>query len=355
VPLSYALGLRKLGFDVYLVEQMGAAAPSGSAFFAAVAHDFGFENRSSLIADCGAASGLEASELQELAGAAELLVNISGNAKLDWLVRGPRVSVYIDTDPGFTQIWNRDGLLHPTLQAHTHHFSVGTNLGTGSSLVPDDGIRWRPLPPPVVLDCWPLVEHSPADLLFTTVATWRCPSGAVSLDGTTDLPTKLHVFRRMLALPALVDGAAFEIALDIEPADHADRDRLIAAGWGLADPGEVAASPQSFRSYVGGSAAEFSTVQGVYSAANTGWISDRSVRYRAAGRPVLVQDTGVSTDISGGEGMLAFTTLDEARLQAGRIVADYATHAAAARQIAEAHFDSDRVLGEMLEQVGARP
>jgi hypothetical protein len=220
--------------------------------------------------------------------------------------------------------------------------------------VPDDGIRWRPLPPPVVLDCWPLAEIPPQDTRFTTIATWRCPSGVISLDGVTVVPSKLHEFRRMLALPSLVPDARFEIALDIQPADDADRENLVRSGWTLVDPHEMAGDPLSFRAYVAGSAAEFSTVQGVYAVANTGWISDRSVRYLASGRPVLVQDTGVSKEIAGGEGLVTFSTLEEARHGAERIAGDYDAHSAAARRLAEEFFDSDRVLAEMLDQVGAR-
>jgi hypothetical protein len=207
----------------------------------------------------------------------------------------------------------------------------------------------------VVLDQWPPAEGAPQDMRFTTVATWRCPSGVVSLDGETYLPSKLHEFRRMMPLPSLVDDARFEIALDIQPADAADREDLERSGWTLVDPRAVACDPRSFRQYVASSAAEFSAVQGVYSAANTGWISDRSVRYLACGRPVLVQDTGVPKGISAQEGMLAFATLDEARLGAERIAAEYAAHSAAARLLAETFFDSDRVLGRMLDQMAVRP
>ena len=367
VPLSYAMGLRRLGFDVYLFEQINAAACTDGwgravpfensvnrAFFLDVTGKFGFEGRSLLLGDDGLVAGFDASDFRDATSGAELLVNISGHATLDWMLDAPRLSAYIDTDPGFTQLWNRDGLLDPSLWSHTHHFSVGCNLGRDGCLVPDDGIRWCPLPPPVVLDDWSVTLDTPQDLRFTTIATWRNPSGVVSLDGQTYLPSKLHEFRRMLPLPSLVSSARFEIALDIQPADEADRQQFLDSGWGLVDPRAMAGDPGAFRVYVGGSAAEFSTAQGVYSVAKTGWISDRSVRYLASGRPVLVQDTGVSSAIADGEGMLTFTTLDEAQHGAQRIAADYEAHSAAARHLAETFFDSDRVLGDMLDRMGAR-
>lgn len=347
VPLSYALGLRRLGFDVYMVEQAGAGAEL--KYFDEVMGRFGFCDRNAVLPrDDGAL-------IREVAASAELLVNISGNATESWVVGGPRLTAYVDTDPGFTQIWNRAGQLHQSLHDHSHHFSVGSNLGQRGCLVPDDGIQWRPSRPPVVLEWWPAVQDPIHDIRFTTVSTWRCPAGLVSLDGENLLPSKLHEFRRMLPLPGLAVGASFEIALDIQPADEVDREKLVSSGWRLVDPHDVAGDPCAFRDYVGASAAEFSTAQGVYTAANTGWISDRSVRYLASGRPALVQATGVSKDIAREDGMLTFTTLDEARRQAERIVADYDLHAFAARQIADECFDSDRVLGEMLDDMGARP
>jgi hypothetical protein len=340
------LGLKRLGFDVYLLEQNSARADR--SFFREVTSAFGLEARSVLLPDD------DETLIREVASEAELLVNISGHATLDWVLEGPRLSAYVDTDPGFTQVWNRDGLLHPSITSHSHHFSVGTNLGRDGCRVPEDGIRWRPSPPPVVLDDWPVVADRSPDVRFTTVASWRTPSGVVSVDGTTYLPSKLHEFRRVMRLPSLASTARFEIALDIHPADEADRENLLRNGWTLVDPRAVAGDPRSFRAYVGGSAAEFSTVQGVYSATNSGWISDRSVRYLASGRPVLVQDTGVSKDIGGDEGLVTFTTIDQACRGAERIASDYDAHSSAARRIAEKFFDSDVVLGDMLDQMGAR-
>jgi hypothetical protein len=117
------------------------------------------------------------------------------------------------------------------------------------------------------------------------------------------------------------------------------------------DPRRVAADPEAFRGYVQGSGAELSAAQGVYVETKSGWFSDRSVRYLASGKPVLVQDTGLTEQLPTGEGLLVFGTAAEALRGVETIAGDYDRHARAARAIAEDCFDSDRVLGELLEQV----
>ena len=144
----------------------------------------------------------------------------------------------------------------------------------------------------------------------------------------------------------------FEIALDIDPADERDLVALRDHGWHVVDPTVVASGPVAFRQYVQASGAEFSVAQGIYVETQSGWFSDRTVRYLASGRPVLVQDTGFSRNYPVGEGLVAFRTMDEAVAGAERIARDYAGHGRAARAIAEAYFDSDRVLGRLLEETG---
>src|SRR5262249_12092203 len=123
-------------------------------------------------------------------------------------------------------------------------------------------------------------------------------------------------------------------------------------GWHITDPRKVAGDPAGFLRYVQESGAEFSVAQGIYVETNCGWFSDRSVRYLASGKPVLVQDTGFGRHLPVGEGLVAFGTLDEAVEGAERIARDYDRHSRAARAIAEEHFDSDRVLGRLLQEVG---
>jgi hypothetical protein len=143
----------------------------------------------------------------------------------------------------------------------------------------------------------------------------------------------------------------FEIALDIDSADERDMNALRDHGWHVVDPGVVASGPVDFREYVQASGAEFSVAQGIYVETQSGWFSDRTVRYLASGRPALVQDTGFSRNYPLGEGLVAFRTVDEAVTGALEIARDYENHCRAARAIAENYFDSDRVLGQLVDEV----
>jgi hypothetical protein len=121
------------------------------------------------------------------------------------------------------------------------------------------------------------------------------------------------------------------------------------------DPKATVPDPYAFRRYVQTSGAEFSVAQGVYVETESGWFSDRTVRYLASGKPALVQDTGFSRSYPVGEGLVAFSTLEEAIAGAGRIARDYEEHCRTARALAEEYFDSNRVLGRFIEDVGVAP
>jgi len=76
------------------------------------------------------------------------------------------------------------------------------------------------------------------------------------------------------------------------------------------------------------------------------------VCYLASGKPALVQDTGLADHYPLGDGLVTFSTLDDAVEGVERILADYETHARAARRLAEQEFDARLVLGRMLEELG---
>jgi hypothetical protein len=364
--LSWVLGLKKLGFRVYFVEQIGRescvdATGAGSAFersanlryFKQVTEQFGLAGSAALIYESGKQIyGLPYAELLDIADAVDLLVNITGHLTLEPLMRRVRRKAYVDLDPGFTQFWHASGDAGPRLGDHDLHFTVGENIGTRSCPIPTGGIRWRPTRQPLVLGQWPVWREGDRSR-FTTVATWRGPYGPVQYGGKT-FGLKVHEFRKFIELPERVPQT-FEIALDIHPAEEKDVNLLKRYGWRLVDPRVAAPDPDAFRRYIQGSGAEFSVAQGVYVETRSGWFSDRTVRYLASGKPALVQDTGFGRNYPVGEGLVAFRTPEEALAGAGRIGHDYEEHCRAARTLAEEYFDSDKVLGRFVEETGVAP
>jgi len=261
-----------------------------------------------------------------------------------------RRKVYLDLDPGYTQLWHHAGLL--ALGGHAHYFTVGANIGSGTCPIPTGEIVWRPTRPPVVLDDWPVsvrLEHS----TFTTVGSWRGAYGPVVHAGHV-YGSKAHEFRKIARLPELVPQS-FEAALAMDPADDKDHRLLTGHGWRLVDPVEITADPSAFRHYVQASDGECSAAQGMYVGTNSGWFSDRTTRYLASGKPVLIQDTGFSQGLPTGEGLISFQTLEGAVAGAHRIAEDYDAHCRAARAIAEEHFHSDVVLAALVDAIGIAP
>jgi hypothetical protein len=344
VRLSWVLGLRRLGFDAWLLEEADEeTAAAGRAFFGRTVAAAGLESRSLLLVT-GDAEGQ--GQAAELADEATALVNISGNLRdPELLARFPR-RAYVDLDPGFTQIWQAQGLLGDQLSRHDRHFTVGLNLGAADCEIPADGFEWVPLPPPVLLEQWQPQEPRHFDR-FTTVATWRNALGRPEHNGRT-YTLKHHQLRRFVEVPAR-SGLPFEIALDIHPDEAEEAERLRRHGWSVVEPGRVTADPGAFRDFVRGSGAEFSVTQGVYAETRSGWISDRTAHYLAAGRPAVVQETGLPARYRPEAGLLTFSEPEQAVDAATQVVADYDRHAAAARAFAAATFDSDKVLRRMLE------
>jgi hypothetical protein len=363
VRLSWILGLRRLGFGVWFVEEIGeatcvdaAGAPAPFAqsenrrYFDQVVERFGLEGRASLLYEGGReASGVPLEELLPVAEDAQLLVNISGHLTLEPLISRLRRKAYVDLDPGFTQFWHADGTGGARLEGHDVHFTVGESIGRPGCAIPTCGLEWKAVRPPAVLEEWPIAVAGDPDR-FTTIGAWRGAFGPVEFDGHT-YSLKVHEFRKVIELPRR-SPQRFEIALDIHPGDERDREALETNGWRLVDPRVTVPGPLEFREYVQGSGAEFSVAQGIYVETNSGWFSDRTVRYLASGRPALVQDTGFSANLPVGEGLLAFSDLNGAVDGARRIAADYEGHRRAARAVAEAHFDSDTVLSRFLEEAG---
>jgi hypothetical protein len=354
VRVSYVLGLRRLGFDVFFVEQISPASctPASVGFFREVTQRFGFGGSAALIDENGAEIvPLPGNDLLEVAENADVLLNISGNLTWEPLRRRVRRAAYLDLDPGFTQAWYASGALRDRLEGHDVYFTIGENIGAPFCPIPTGGIEWRTTRPFVTLDEWPVSRGGERNLL-TTVGSWRGPYGPVTIAERT-YGLKAHGFRKVIELPRRA-RQRFQLALRIHPAERDDLDLLARHGWELVDPDAVAFDPDSFRRYVQRSTGEFSAAQEVYAETESGWLSDRTVRYLASAKPALVQETGVSRRLPTGQGLVPYRTLADAVAGAAAIDADYERHCQAARALAEEHFDSGAVLSRLLDDAGVR-
>jgi hypothetical protein len=342
VRMSWVRGLQLLGLDVWFVEDASPAADRD--YFRSVVEEFGIADRASLLVDGGLVAGPDPFAVAEDA----VLVNISGNVATPDLFRRYRRRVYVDIDPGFTQVWHAQGLPGARVAGHEAHATIAENIARPGCLIPSAGVEWFAVRQPVVLADWPHLPL-PDESGFTTVTNWRPPFGPLEWGGRS-YGLKVHEFRKVLDLPRALD-VPFELALSIHPGDDRDRQALLANGWRLVDP-SVAAAPDGFRRYVQGSAAEFSVAQGVYVDMHSGWFSDRTVRYLASGRPALVQETGFSDNLPSGAGLVAFSTTAEAVSGAQHILRNREEHAAAAHDLAARHFAHDVVLPRFCERAG---
>jgi hypothetical protein len=358
VFLNYLLGLRELGHEVLFLDRLEStmlgpgemAIPlrhsRGARWLVETMAGAGLDDCYSLLLDGGETIGLSRAQALERLGRAALLLDFNGFlADEELLAAAPR-RVFFDIDPGFAQMWSELGLTE-MLTGHDAFATVGLNLGGPGCTVPTCDREWVTTTQPVLLERWPAVSGGAA---FTSVGSWRGPFGPVEFEGVS-YGLRAHEFRRFAELPQRCQ-APFEIALDIDPADAVDAERLRAGGWQLADAAGVGADPATYRAYLQGSLAEISIAKGMYVRSRGGWFSDRSACYLASGKPVLAQDTGFGARLPIGEGLLGFEDEDGAAAGAEAILAAPERHARAAREIAAEHFDSRKVLPTLLERLG---
>ena len=350
--LQYVLGFRELGFDVTVVDRLEPEMLGATGEETALAFLRGLlegEERVShcvLGADGRSLDGLSRQEAIAKTSDARFLLNIMGFVSDPELLAAARRRVFLDIDPGFGQVWRELGLAD-VFEGHDDFVTVGRNVGREGCGVPTCGLRWLAIPHPVVLERCPVVETGDS---FTSVGSWRGPYDRIEYQGR-GLGLRVHEFRQFAGLPLRVD-APFRVALEIDPSDESDLRLLEDSGWQLLDPREVAFDPAGYLRFVQSSLAEFTVAKGIYVALQSGWLGDRTACYLASGKPALVQDTGLASLYPLGEGLVSFSTLDEAVAGVEAIHSDYRAHAEAARRLAETEFDARIVLSRLLEELG---
>jgi hypothetical protein len=340
-------GLRRLGHDVLFLEFL-TEAPTLEAAAAFVA-TLGDRPGALLDASTGDSfAGLSRRAVALFAGRADAVISLAAHYRREpWpLLETVRPRILIEQDPGYTHLWAADGDPLDIFGEHDLYFTVGANVGTAGSPIPSCGIEWHALWPPVVLDWWARAAPLERDR-FTTVGAWR-DYGYLELDGQVFGP-KVEEFAKFIELPR-VAGEELELTLAIDPEDP-DRELLRRHGWRLEEPSLVD-TPSRYQAYVAGSLAEFSCAKGGYVGTRSGWFSDRSACYLAAGRPVVLQSTGFEDVLPVGEGAFAVRGVDEAAAAMAEIRGDYGRHARAARELAREFFDAEQLMERMLEMTG---
>jgi hypothetical protein len=357
---QYVLGLLRLGHDVVYLEESGWSSSCydpitntygnepeyGIAFLRGLMAALGvsfpicYVDRQS-----GTRGDFDWAEATRRLRQADVLLNVGG---VCWLpeFRGCQRRVLIDMDPFFTQVGS---IGVEGFEDHDAYFSYGVNIGREGCTVPTNGTSWVPTVPPVVPDLWSSARQSESlqdagDVALTTVASWTA-YGEVVYEGES-YGQKDREFLRLLTLPSHVTQ---RLELAVGGAGPDTVEQLSAAGWVVRDAIDVSRDTSVYRQYITSSRGEFSAAKHAYVKTRSGWFSDRSVCYLAAGRPVVVQDSGFSDWLPVGRGVLPFSSLDEAVECIERLNGDYATHSQAAKEIADHTFDYAKVLPRLLD------
>jgi hypothetical protein len=362
--MQYLIGLERLGYEAYYVEAHGAtpkmfmgADDDGSvlaaAFIDSMMRRFDLADRWALVAlhSDGRYYGLSESQVQSLYQSATLLLNLhGGTTPLPEHVATGRL-VYLGTDPVIREIELHQELPETVelFEQHAMLFTWGENYGQPDCGIPvSTRFQFLPTRQPVVIEMWESMRQHGSDA-FTTIAGWQQLWRDVTLNGELYRWSKHLEFMKFLDLPSRT-SQTLELAL--AGCNEDDRRMLEQQGWRIRDASEVSDDIDTYRRYIGGSRAEFTVAKDQNVRLRSGWFSDRSATYLAAGRPVVTQDTGFGNVLPTGRGLFGFSTMDEAVAAIDAINTDYEGHSRAAGELARAYFDSDLVLTRLLKDCG---
>ena len=365
--LHYIVGLQRLGHEVYYIEDTlnpcydprtfdwSTDLTYAAASLDRLARTYDFHGRWAMCERCAEGEptvGLSKARMIELYREADAIINICGSQEFNEDILQCENLIYIESDPAVEQIKVDKGNAATLeyLQRHRSLFSFGENIGSADFPVPLHGLRWLPTRQPVVTDLWKTSAPPPPEAVFTSVANWNT-LGTKDIEWRGDhyLWSKSLEFLKFIQAPQQ-GGEPFELATGIP--DAAIRERFLANGWRLADPGPLSVEHDQYRSYLQDSKGEFTVAKDQYVRLNTGWFSDRSACYLACGRPVITQETGFTQHYGGHGGLFGFSTLEEITEALARINADYSAHCRAAYEVAAEHFEATKVLASLLDRAG---
>ena len=362
--LHHLIGFQRLGFEVFYVEETGVPpydprtknlafdCSYSLRFINETLRPYGFaENWAYRDGATHQWRGLSDFRIRELFDRALCVINLCGATHPDSLTYRPKGKlVYLETDPVLYQVRLAQGdeAALSFVGGHDVHVTYGENLGESDSPIPLTHFNWRKTRPPVVLDLWstPLRESCRR---FTTIATWHNRGKDMHFHGESYLWSKHHNFLAIVDLPQCISQ---ELELGVEIDNPTELELFQRHGWVLTNPLSVSHDMEKYRSYIANSRGEFTVAKDVVARTKSGWFSDRSVSYLAAGKPVVTQETGFSKYVPTGNGLFGFSSAEEAITAFEAINSDYLSHARAAREIAREYFAAEKLLGGVLAAAG---
>ena len=363
--VHYLLGLKRLGYDVYYVEDSYRRVydPMTNDFItrptaniraiAPILEAHGFKDKWCFRSHYPPERcfGLSESQLTQLYQDADVFLNVTGAQEIrDEHMNIPR-RIYVETDPCATQIAAAedsaaDEKTVEELRAHDTHFSFGENIGRLDCLLPSGPFKWLPTRQPICLDLWQY-DFPPGDN-YTTIATWKNNGRDISYMGERYFWSKDREFEKFRKLPSLT-----ATKIELAAAPHSlIADRFRKSGWRFTDPLPISRDLHRYRQYIQCSRGEFTVAKDQNIRLKSGWFSDRSACYLAAGRPVITQETGFSNHLPTGKGLFGFLTMEEILAAIEKIESDYEAASRAAREIAREYFAAEVVLKSLLARAG---
>jgi hypothetical protein len=281
-------------------------------------------------------------DLEAVAAEADVMLDFVYDTPA-WVLARFRRTVLVDLDPGLLQLWMSRGELE--VYEHDLCLTIGETVGTSEARFPDGGFRWHHTPVPVFLDAWPPIEE--VGSAYTTITNWWCDW--IELDGEAVCNDKRTAFLAYANLPKRT-AQRFEMAVTLDDyTAETDMPVLERGGWNVRDAWEACPTPEDYRSYIQGSRAEFSCAKPSCLLLANAWISDRTPCYLASAKPAVVEYTGPSRFLPEAEGLLRFRDVDGAAAAIAAVEADYEHHSRLARELAEEHFDGEKVGRRLLE------
>ena len=357
VPLQWMLGLRRLKRDAIWLEHMPSEGKRRDDerkidnFQRQMRiHGLGgrycllYQESSESVHDLDALRcvGISKRELLKRLKGPNTILNLSYSIHPPLLLKFER-RIFCDLDPSEIMFW----MTKMELGQSSHHefWTIGMNVNAADCRLPKSGVEWKTFFPLVDTKLY-AAKPRPTSPKFTTIGQWYW-DGAVEVDGEYPDLSKKQAFEQYMDLPKRVPAAQFELAMHMSPEDP-ERQRVQNHGWRLADPHQLARTPQKYRQYLASALGEFTAIKGVDVSWQTGWLSDRAAAFLATGRPVITEDSGAAKYLPPASGFQFVGNFEQSAAAVNDVLANWPRHSREARACAIEIFDSTKNLKKIL-------